>query len=637
MGAATTIALGIISNFATDLIRWASGEQVVPLNDAIDSTVASFPQLEGLDSTLREWLRSAAVQDALRRVIEGQVAVSEFPVEQLASVLIEDAGFYLPEHSEATATKVISTFVAKVRSAYLTKSSLAVLHVANRQEALYTSLQAAIESAGGLKPALQTHFDQAIAQLDAANYPAAKTLFESLLTEIQSSSLRDRSLERRIHASLGQAQACLGERDSAISHYEKAIELDDDPVRAAVNSAVVSLIEQKPDEALHKLTTVVSAEASSVPFEYNAAKIEALLGVKRNKEALDTARTLNFPGKEALQLELSGRAYRECGMLDDAEKSFRNAISINPSRPELQYCLAEVLFSPVVDYRNQHPGLPIPADMQAKLDDAGSALQRAAGGFAQQGRTRAAGEVESALAVVRNLQGRFPDSIQLLERITKSEHATANDWRLLGFAYVSTNQSGKAADALRHSLALGADQMTEYLYAQALIMDGRADDALHYAESKATEPVAPDNAKWHVTKANALGSKRQFSKAREVLTAVLTADPNNAEVLLTLAELYDATGDDSEAANAYEQALKNASGPQETRVRYEFGGFAARKRNHRRAIELWQPLVQKDKPTHSSTAIFVRSITPGASPKLSRSQIRLRNRERRLPRHVQMS
>ena len=272
MGAATTIALGIISNFATDLIRWASGEQVVPLNDAIDSTVASFPQLEGLDSTLREWLRSAAVQDALRRVIEGQVAVSEFPVEQLASVLIEDAGFYLPEHSEATATKVISTFVAKVRSAYLTKSSLAVLHVANRQEALYTSLQAAIESLGGLKPALQTHFDQAIAQLDAANYPAAKTLFESLLTEIQSSSLRDRSLERRIHASLGQAQACLGERDSAISHYEKAIELDDNPVRAAVNSLIVSLIEQKPDEALHKLTTVVSAEASSVPFEYNAAK-----------------------------------------------------------------------------------------------------------------------------------------------------------------------------------------------------------------------------------------------------------------------------------------------------------------------------------------------------------------------------
>lgn len=127
-------------------------------------------------------------------------------------------------------------------------------------------------------------------------------------------------------------------------------------------------------------------------------------------------------------------------------------------------------------------------------------------------------------------------------------------------------------------------------------MDGRADDALEFAESRATEPITAVNAKWHITKASALASRRQFSKAREVLTTVLHQNPTNAEVLLTLAELYEATGEDAEAANSYEQALKNATGAEETRVRYMFGGFSARLRQHGRAVELWRPLVRRDKP-----------------------------------------
>jgi tetratricopeptide (TPR) repeat protein len=603
MAVVSTIALGIISNLVTDLLNWTAGGQVAPLDAAIQSTASLFPGLEGVEDTLRQWLQSVAVSDALRAFVAGEVGRDEFPVEQLASILVEKAGFYLPEHSEATAEKIISTFLVKVRSAYLTNSPAGLLHVANRQEARFDGIQqqlyqvtASVDSAGGLRPALQTHFDQALARLEAGDYPAAKALFETLLTEFERAPLRDRHLERRIRASLGQIAASLGDNDGAINHYKRAIEMDDDPVRAAVNSAVVDLIEQKPDEALGRLASVSGLESSSVTFEYSAVKVEALLRLKRHQEAVDAALSVRVAGKETQQFELIGRAYRESGALEAAEKAFRAALAVNSSRAEAQYFLAEVLFTPAIEYRNQHPGMPMPAHLQKKLEAAANLLEGAAASFRRQGRNGAAAEVESTLAVVRSLQDRFADSIRLLEPIVKSADATANDWRILGFAYVSTNEPGKAVDALKCSIAKDPDPITEFLYAQALIMAGRADDALAFAQTKATEPITADNVRWHITKANALGAKRQFSKAREVLTTVRQQDPTNAEVLLTLAELYEATGDDAEAANAYEQALKNATGADETRVRYMFGGFSARRKEHGRAVELWRPLLRREKP-----------------------------------------
>jgi hypothetical protein len=160
-----TIALGILSNLATDIIKWAAGEQSAPLDVAIESTAGLFPEIEGLDVTLREWLRSAAVSDALKAIIEGEAGLAEFPVQQLASVLIEKAGFYLPEHSQATAEKVTSVFVGKVRSAYLANPSSGILHVANRQEMRFDGIQqqldavaASLESASGLKRKRQRNY-----------------------------------------------------------------------------------------------------------------------------------------------------------------------------------------------------------------------------------------------------------------------------------------------------------------------------------------------------------------------------------------------------------------------------------------------------------------------------------------------
>jgi tetratricopeptide (TPR) repeat protein len=116
----------------------------------------------------------------------------------------------------------------------------------------------------------------------------------------------------------------------------------------------------------------------------------------------------------------------------------------------------------------------------------------------------------------------------------------------------------------------------------------------HIQELK--KPVTAENLKWHVAKAEALVATRKYSKALQVLTSAQRQFPGNAQVLLNLAELYELTADHDNAALAYEEALQNATGGDELRVRYEYGGFCLNRQEYSRAVDLWRPLVDRQKP-----------------------------------------
>ena len=262
--------------------------------------------------------------------------------------------------------------------------------------------------------------------MEAEDFPAARALFESLLVEIERAPVQDHNLERRVHVNLANVAARFFEEASAVKHYRIAAELDDDRKRAALNSAVADLIEQKPQEALDRLEAVHDGESSPIAYAYSSAKVGALLRLRRYDEAIELARSIHVVGKEGRRFELLGLAYRESGRLDDAEQAYRESIALEPSRPEVQHALADTLLVPAIEYRNQHPGMALPTSLKPRIDNAANLLESAAARFRTQGRRRAGFEVDSALAVVRALQERFSDVIRLLEPVVESGAASAD-------------------------------------------------------------------------------------------------------------------------------------------------------------------------------------------------------------------
>lgn len=598
-GFVTTIGVKLITSFLSDRLRSLAGETASPLADAIASTEQSFDSIEGVGQTLRQWLEDPRIAEVLQAFIEGVTGRDELSIPELVESLLNNTQFYLPEHSRPTAEKIVATFLTKLRGAYLADPRVGTLHIANRQEAGFgfmgqkvDLLNTNIQNAGGLRPALQKQFEQAAARLEEKDYPASKAMFCSLLETLHLAPIRERELERRIEVNLGKISSSLGEFSAAISHYRQAAQLDDDLQRAAVNSAVADLLEQKPHDALHRLEAFGALETPS--YEFLSAKTFALISLQRFQEAIDTANSISFPDKESLRSELLGLAYRESQDFANAERAYQRAVDLDGSRPEALCALANVLFTPAIDHRNQSPGTPLPANLKQKLDAAAMHLDSASQILRRQGRTRAAFEVDASLAIVKGLQNQFEEVIRLLEPVTELPESGANSLRTLGYAYLCTNATNKAIVAFERALAKESDSDTEYLYAQALLMGGRIQDSLVFSSGKSTQPISNDNLKWHLLNAAALAGGRSFAKARQVMTLVQRQFPNHAEVLLTVAGLCETTGSEPDAAAAYQQALENASGALEIRVRYEYGGFCLRRKDYARAVELWRPLIQYD-------------------------------------------
>jgi len=601
----STISVHLLSDFIYDIIKLEKSEKTSPLSEAIESTERYFDGIEGLGVTIQQWLLDPRVADILNSYIEGQTGNSELPLSTLVAKLADDTQFYLGDASTACGKEVIDVFLTKIRSAYLRVPSTAGLHIANRQETRFDAvdeqlrqLKVMIEASEGLGTSLQARFDEATAKIDSEDFPAASVLFESLLADLERAPRRDRKIERRIHVSLGNIAIRFFEQAKAAKHFRAAAELDDDPIRAAVNLAAADLTEQKPQEALDRLRNLSGVESSPLVYECAATRAQALLQLGRSHEAIEALRSIEASGKEVQRLELLGLAYREAGRIDDAERTYREALTLEPSRPELQHVLAHAVIVSGIDFHNQYPGLPVPPPIKDKIEETASLLQAAAAKFRAQGRIRAALEADGALAVAHVLQDRLSDAIRILEPVTQSDVATANDWRTLGFAYAKSNEFNRAAFAFKNAISRRRDSETEFLYAETLLLAGKPDDALEFVSDKAALPVSQSNVLFHVVKTRALLAKRQFSKAREAIELAQKQLPDDADVLLASAELYFAVGQHAEATREFESALKNATGAAETRVRFTFGGFAAAQKKFTQAVDLWKPLIHCDKPSH---------------------------------------
>jgi len=349
----TTIAINVLSNFVTDALRWKKGEPAPRIAEVIESTELSFPEMDGLSNTLMQWFSAAQVINVLQAYIEGHLGADQLPIDDLVKTLLTKTQFYLPEHSKATAEKIISTFVSKLRAAYLADTQSGILYIANRTEAHSSqqrtqltaieqkveSLSAQVMSAGGLRPSLQTHFETALATFDRGNYPAANALFETLLQEVRVAPIRDMELERQIYVKLANIASGLGEYRGAIGYYKKAAEIDTDATRGAVNGAIADLLDLKSAEALRRLDAVETPPTSS-NYEYWSAKVNVLVRLDRFEEAIRIALSITVQTRRPSDFSSSGSRIYMRGTCRRRKKRSAAPSRSMPIGPSRIFCLA---------------------------------------------------------------------------------------------------------------------------------------------------------------------------------------------------------------------------------------------------------------------------------------------------------
>jgi hypothetical protein len=133
-GPVASIAINVISNFISDLLKGLGGSRSSPIEVAISATVEKFPAIEGLRVTLEQWLQSPGVRSAVEEYAKGLKGFDPVRIDALSESLLQNTQFFLPDGDQEAAYEIVVRFFSEIRKQYLSIPELGIPHVANRLE-----------------------------------------------------------------------------------------------------------------------------------------------------------------------------------------------------------------------------------------------------------------------------------------------------------------------------------------------------------------------------------------------------------------------------------------------------------------------------------------------------------------------
>jgi len=325
--AAAAISLNVLSSFLYDLLRRARGSSASLVDQAAARTAESFPDIEGLKTTLGEWLISPDVAKTLDEYTNGIAGQGDINIDVLTNVLIEKTRFFLPDRGDR-ARQIIARLLSEIRIQYLRTPERALPIIGNRLEeglrqtaAGFESVLASLEDAksrGALAPAagdqsgLDAQIDEAKDHLDRYNYELARHACQGLRRRHWDQlSPRQRF---RILSVLGAVNLAEGHFTEAAQAFIEAKEFQpDDPVALGNEARAYRLLDHAehafelaarakdrfPSSSL-VLTVWLDVAPPSTPFEELAAAVPPHLG--------GDADVLTILARRALMLRENARA-----------------------------------------------------------------------------------------------------------------------------------------------------------------------------------------------------------------------------------------------------------------------------------------------------------------------------------------
>jgi tetratricopeptide (TPR) repeat protein len=326
-GIESKVAIWVLKQAYSAVQSSLSNENKGPVEAAVQKTCEHFSQFDGLGETLRLWIASGSISEALGRFLAGLDGVEDVPLELLVSSLIRDGGFYLADSTAEEARGVVLAFINALRDAVLALPNMAILFMENRHEARHREVMAALTSSGKSvspflalgqaepeSPILKQRFDRAKAALESAPKEAA-LLLEVLAEELRVDTHSSKTLLVKAVTNHANALLRLGEVEKSCELLKEAHGIEESSL-TKLNLGVVALLENKPEECLSRLNPLESTSADKP--EFWAAKLTALSRLDQNLEAVDIARHLPQALPESDRTELLGIALLNAGEFTEA-------------------------------------------------------------------------------------------------------------------------------------------------------------------------------------------------------------------------------------------------------------------------------------------------------------------------------
>jgi len=336
----------------------------------------------------------------------------------------------------------------------------------------------------------------------------------------------------QVYLLMGQIQTIRRDAKSARNMYAKAAELDATYVPARLALGQLDLAANDPDAAVKEFDAAIQANPKSLPAVQ--AKVTALLGQKRTKEAIQVAESaVKANEQDAGFHTLLGGLYLFDGQNDKASASYRRSLELDPKSAGARLGLARL----AVGQKREEEAIGHLQAVLKERPDLPSAV--------------------SLLTALYEKAGLYDQAIPVLEAALKASPRQPQLGIQLGTLYL---KKGRNDDAI----ALMSDLLVQY----------------------------PEFAEARLVRGQGYLNEGKSDAALQELLAVVKANPKVPTAHYFLARTYAALGRVPEAQAAYQEAVR--LNPQFEGAKSELAALSGQKPDETKQIEQMQAALKSD-------------------------------------------
>jgi len=300
---------------------------------------------------------------------------------------------------------------------------------------------------------------------------------------------------------------------------------------------------------------------------------------------------------------------KQAGNFEEAARAYSDALALTPENAELAYLHADALYQAgrgldalpeltdlepnTSDYRVSALIADIYVE-EGQVDYALRSLDRALKKADSAGEIGAEANLYIKLGLLQRRLGREAEAARSFQRATQSDDGSWEAFYNLGVSYLESGQTRSALDALRKAIDINGDSGEVYLaLATAYDQLAKTSEALDNAQAaiqRLTDTTLATEARFIV--ARALYRQEDFAGARQMMTQVLQAQPNNAQAQLWAGLVEYQQGNYSAAVQYYERAVQ--LDPDSVEARINLGAAYLASQRYQDAEFVYQLLVQQN-------------------------------------------
>lgn len=576
--------------------------------NAIESTARDYPNVEGLNDTLKCLCQSGDFEHLLNEIKDGRRDLS---IDNVVS-LFTGCGFFMGAETESYALQILATFATRIEEALLlSDAGLTVL--AKRQEVLHSESREMFGKIGvgiidGIRrqqyvipsddiekvpevkeKLLHAKIDTARDLLSQGKAVSAKSILLDVRKRVEALGASP-EIYFRIATNLGACSLEAGDNDTAKLEFNKALEYQPDNQKALSNAALAKLLDNKPLEALE--LCIKARKLDEKDSHAICVYLQALDLLDRVQDIEQLITKESWIAEDKICAFVLGDISFKRGHFEKAESYLRRVIALEINNGHAYELLALAIFAPLQTMLLSHPPLLgiLSDEVTARLKEADALLTRAIDLMKDCDSRSKLHEIYINRAGIRGVLGSSDDALKDCEYVLQEDETNKAALRNKGRILLAKNMLEDAINCFEKAL----DSSIEIPLAHAYTEMGRYKEAESLLERLWESDPEEER---HIVVADLLLEvyhKLQASdKSREITKILLNKWPKNPNVLAVISRQKKREGDITEAIGLLNQALTYADEGQRSWINYDLGNSYYEKGEYGEAAKIYDSIVDK--------------------------------------------